>query len=145
MRTARVGLGWGVSALAISVLAPLAVVSVLSIQRTWRAELAHIQQQNVATVRAVSVAVDEEGQNTTAALDVLASLHALDAPDLAAFDSLSRRLLARRPDWATITLADSRDRVLTTIPDDALGRRTTTLTNWASSVARASGPVVSNL
>src|ERR1044072_4745491 len=54
MRTARVSLGWVVSALTVSVLAPLAVMSVLSIQRTWRAELANLQQQNVATVRAVS-------------------------------------------------------------------------------------------
>src|SRR5256885_17133553 len=100
MRTARVSLGWVVAALTVSVPAPLAVMSVLSIQRTWRVELANIQQPNVATVRAVSVAVDQEVENTTASLDVLASLHALDAPDLAAFDSLARRLLARRPDWS---------------------------------------------
>src|SRR5471032_3152339 len=112
----RIGLRSIVAALVLSIVAPLGVLSALSIQRAWRRQLANVDRQNVATVRAISVAIDQEIENTTAALDVLGALHALDAPDLAAFDSLANRLIVRRPDWSSIILSDPTGRLLAVTP-----------------------------
>src|SRR4051812_24420059 len=56
----RIGLRSIVVALTLSIVAPLGLASVLSIQRTWQRQLANIERQNVATARAVSVAIDTE-------------------------------------------------------------------------------------
>ena len=88
----RIGLRGIVVALTLSIVLPLGVLSVISIQRTWRRQLANVDRQNIATARAISVAIDTQIETTTAALDVFGALHALDLPDIPAFDSLARRL-----------------------------------------------------
>ena len=108
----RIGLRGIVVALTLSIVAPLGVLSAISIQRTWRRQLANVDRQNIATARAVSVAIDTQIETTTAALDVFGALHALDVPDIPAFDSLARRLIVRQPDWSALLLADLNGRVL---------------------------------
>ena len=49
----RIGLRWIAVALTLSIVAPLGVLSALSIQRAWRRQLANVDRQNVATVRAI--------------------------------------------------------------------------------------------
>src|SRR5919206_4498689 len=104
MMPARIGLRWVVVALTLSIVAPLGLLSALSLQRAWKRQRANIDRQNVATARAISVAIDTEVETTTAALDVFGALHALDVPDIAAFDSLARRLIVRQRDWSAIIL-----------------------------------------
>jgi len=104
-------------ALTLSIVAPLGVLSAVSLQRAWARQRANIDRQNVATARAISVAIDTEVETTSAALEVFAALHALDVPDIAAFDSLARRLIVRQHDWSSIILADGNDHVLAAFPD----------------------------
>ena len=122
------------------------MLSALSIQRAWRRQLASVDRQNVANVRAISVAIDQEIDNTTAALDVLGALHALDAPDLAAFDSLASRLIVRRPDWSAVILSDLSGRVLAVTPAaGGTDERVGAAEDWARKVEATKKPFVSNM
>jgi signal transduction histidine kinase/CheY-like chemotaxis protein len=142
----RIGLRALVATLVLSIVAPLGVLSAVSIQRAWRRQLANVDRQNVANARAISVAIDQEVDNTTAALDVFGTLHALDLPDIAAFDSLAGRLIGRRPDWSAIILADLSGRVLAESPrTDAYVTRERAAEDWARQVARSKHSVVSPL
>jgi signal transduction histidine kinase len=105
------------AALVLVTVAPLGVVAGLSVQRTWRRQLSNIDNQNIATVRAISVALDQYLEKTTAALDVLGELHALDGPDLEAFESLAIRILPYQPQWSAILLADPNGGLLDGVPD----------------------------
>ena len=141
----RIGLRGVVVALTLSIVAPLGVISVLSIQRTWRRQLANVDQQNIATARAVSVAIDTEIETTTVALDVFGTLHALDVPDLTAFQNLARRLLVRQSHWSALLLADLSGRVLAVVPEGDVDEVGSLVGGWAQSVAATAKPVVSNL
>jgi signal transduction histidine kinase/ActR/RegA family two-component response regulator len=134
-----------VVALTLSIVAPLGVVSLLSLQRTWRRQRANVDRQNVATARAVSVAVDTEVETTTAALDVLGSLRAFDAPDVPAFESLASRLLLRQPDWSALLLADVHGRVLSVIPKVDADEPASVANGWPQTVAATKRRVVSTL
>src|SRR4051812_23509901 len=141
----RAGLRAIVVALTLSIVAPLGVASVISVQRTWRRQLDNVDRQNIATARAVSVAIDTEIKTTTAALDVFGALHALDVPDLAAFDSLARRLIVRQPHWSALLLADLNGRVLAVAPEGDVHEAGSFVTGWAQAVAATQKFVVSNL
>jgi signal transduction histidine kinase/CheY-like chemotaxis protein len=133
-----------VVALTLSIVAPLGLASVISLQRTFRRQLANINRQNVATTRAISVAVDTQVETTTAALDVFGSLHALDVPDLVAFHSLASRLIVKQPEWSAIQLADAEGRVLAVFPAEA-PPDSAPAGDWASKVVRSGHPVVTPL
>ncbi len=142
----RIGLRWIAVALTLSIVAPLGVLSVLSIQRAWRRQLANVDRQNIATVHALSVAIDTEVETTTAALDVLGALHALDVPDLTAFESLAGRLLVRQPYWSALMLADLNGHVIAVAPaGDAQTAASPASGGWAATIAKTRKPVVSNL
>ena len=145
MSGARVGLRFVVASLFLATVLPLGLVAAFGVGATWRRQLANIERQNVATVRAISVAIDQEVANSGAALDVLATLDALDSPDLAAFDSLARRLLVKRPDWSAILLADSAGRVLDVTPPDTLHDAAPLARTWAPAVISAKHTIVSPL
>jgi len=113
-----IGLRSVAAALVLVTVAPLGVVAVLSVQRAWRRQLANVENQNITTVRAISVAIDQYLERTAAALDVLGELHALDAPDLPAFESLASRILPYQPQWSAILLADPKGRVIDGVPDN---------------------------
>src|SRR5262249_8942220 len=89
-------------------------------------------------------AVDAEVENTTVALEVLAALHALDTPDLAAFESLASRLVAQQPDWSALLLADLNGRVLDVWPpSDTIESRS--VATWARTVGETNKEVVWSL
>src|SRR5262245_46996464 len=113
----RVGLRWVVAALVLAIVAPLGVVAGVSFQRTWRRQLENLDRQNIARARAIPGAVDREIENTASALGVLGELHALDGPDLPAFESLAARLLPYQSQWNAIVLADADGHVLDGVPD----------------------------
>ena len=141
----RIGLRGIVVALTLSIVAPLGVVSVVSIQRTWRRQLANVDRQNIATARAVSVAIDTEIKTTSAALEVFGTLHALDVPDLPAFDVLARRLIVRQPHWTALLLADLNGRMLAVAPEGDVDEAGSFVTGWAQAVAATKHTVVSDL
>jgi signal transduction histidine kinase/CheY-like chemotaxis protein len=140
----RIGIRWVVVALTLSIVAPLGLASVISLQRTFRRQLANVNRQNVATARAISVAVDTQVETTTAALDVFGSLHALDVPDLAAFHGLASRLIVKQPEWSAIQLADGEGRVLAVFPAEA-PPDSASAGEWASKVVRTGHPLVTPL
>jgi signal transduction histidine kinase len=112
-----IGLRWIAAALVLVIVAPLGVLAGLSVQRAWRRQLESVDTQNIATVRAISVAVDQYVEKTTAALDVLGELHALDNPDLPAFESLATRMLPYQPNWSAILLSDATGKIVDGVPD----------------------------
>jgi signal transduction histidine kinase/CheY-like chemotaxis protein len=134
-----------VVALTLSIVAPLGVVSLISLQRTWRRQRANVDRQNVATARAVSVAIDTEVETTTAALDVLGSLRALDTPDIPAFEGLAARLIPRQPDWSALLLADLQGRVLAVVPKADPDEPPLLANEWPPAVAATKKRVVSRL
>jgi signal transduction histidine kinase/CheY-like chemotaxis protein len=141
----RIGLRWVVAALVLTIVAPLTVLGGIGIERSWRRQLANLNRQNLATVRAISVAIDQEVQGTTAALNVLGELHALDAPDLPAFESLAGRLLPYQPTWSAIILSDAEGRIVDGVPDrNDGGARVEDLT-WARATVQRRTPSVSNI
>jgi signal transduction histidine kinase/ActR/RegA family two-component response regulator len=140
----RIGLRWIVVALTLSVVAPLGFVSVVSMQRTSRRILTTVDRQNLATVHAISVGIDGEIETTMAALDVFGTLHALDAPDAAAFRSLAARLIVKQPDWSAIQLADLNGRLLDVWPASA-SVNPQIVEQWARKVGTTGQPVVSSL
>ncbi|HEX3645887.1 MAG TPA: ATP-binding protein [Vicinamibacterales bacterium] len=141
----RIGLRGIVVALTLSIVAPLGVLSVISVQRTWRRQLANVDRQNIATARAISVAIDTQIETTTAALDVFGALHALDLPDIPSFDSLARRLFLRQPDWSSLLLADLNGRVIAVAPQADVDEAASFSTDWAQTVGATQKPVVSRL
>ena len=128
--------------LVLVTVAPLGVLAGLSVQRAWRRQLANVDNRNIATARAISIAVDQYLEKTTAALDVLGELHALDGPDLPAFESLASRIIPYQPQWSAILLADPQGKFLGRVPDtgDAEGDA-----EWARAAAASRKTTVSNL
>src|SRR5262249_6300784 len=94
---------------------------------------------------AISVAIDQHVEKTTAALDVLGELHALDGPDLLAFESLAGRILPYQPSWSAILLAAPDGRLLDGVPDKEDGGAAVASTVWARATAAAKATTVSNL
>src|SRR5262245_49086290 len=93
----------------------------------------------------MSVAVDQHVEKTTAALDVLGELHALDTPDLPAFQSLASRILPYQPNWSAILLASADGRMIEGVPDRVDGEARVAGTAWAQATAAARSFTVSNL
>jgi signal transduction histidine kinase len=127
------------------IVAPLGVLAGLSVQRAWRRQLANVDRQNVANVRAISVAVDQQIEKTAAALDVLGELHALDSPDLPAFQSLAARILPYQPNWTAILLATTSGGRIDAVPDSRDGDASVHGVNWAQAAAAAKRPIVSDM
>jgi signal transduction histidine kinase/ActR/RegA family two-component response regulator len=140
-----IGLRRAVAALVLATVAPLGIAAAWSIQRVWRRQLANVDRQNISTVRAISTAVDQEVENTTAALDVIGELHALDAPDTPAFESLATRLIPYQQNWASILLADADGRIVDGVPDRLDGNARAGGVHWARAAARENRAIVSDL
>ena len=142
----RIGLRWVVVALTLSIVAPLGVLSAVSLQRAWRRQRANLERQNIATARAISIAIDTQVETTTAALDVFAALHALDTPDIPAFESLARRVIVQQNEWSALVLADQHDTVVAAFPSgDGDGAAKTLAAGWARTVISTGHPLVSHL
>jgi signal transduction histidine kinase len=141
----RIGLRAIVAALVLAIVAPLGVLAAVSFQRAWHRQLANVDRQNVATVRAISVAIDQQVERTTSALDVLGELHALDAPELPAFESLAARILPYQPYWSGILLADPSGAVIDGIPNREDGGATVNGISWARAAVQAKQTTVSKM
>jgi signal transduction histidine kinase len=134
-----------VAALVLAIVAPLGILATLSVQRAWRRQLANVDRQNAATARAISVAVDQQIERTTSALDVLGELHALDAPELPAFENLASRILPYQPNWTAILLANADGAVIDGVPDRRDGGATLNGVNWARAAFDRRSLAVSNV
>jgi signal transduction histidine kinase len=134
-----------VALLVLAIVAPLGLLAVVSVQRAWRRQLANVQSQNVATVRAISVAVDQQIERTASALEVLGELHAFDSQAFAAFEDLASRVLPYQPNWSAILLADAQGTVIAGVPDTADGDGSLKGVHWARAALDTKRTAVSHL
>src|SRR5262249_658822 len=134
-----------VALLVLAIVAPLGLLAAFSVQRAWRRQLANVDRQNVATVRAISVAVDQHIDRTTSALDVLGELHALDSPDCAPFGNAASGILPYQAHWSAVLLADPSGRVIDGVPDQSDGAAHVDGAPWARATAAKAATTVSNL
>jgi signal transduction histidine kinase len=98
--------------LAAAAILPIAAMSGIALAAFWSEQRAQAERLGLEITRALSTAEDAELRRAIAVLEGMAASPSLDAPDLRRYHGLMQRLLADRPDWLTITLADSSGRLL---------------------------------
>ena len=110
----RVRLRTILTLLVLATTIPVAGFAAWLIPRFWRQQLQLIDRQNVEQARAISVAIDEEVEATTASLNVFALLDPIDAADSTAFTGIAARVLPIHPSWESVRLIDRSLRVIAT-------------------------------
>ncbi|TMH33873.1 MAG: hypothetical protein E6H58_07565, partial [Betaproteobacteria bacterium] len=98
--------------LAAVAIVPLAAMSGLGLLAMVQQHREQAERAGLDVTRALATAVDAELRRSTAVLETLATSPALDAGDTAAFNERARRVMAGRPHWRTVILADARGKVL---------------------------------
>ena len=143
----RIGLRSAVAALVLVIVGPLTIVGGIGIERARSRLIANLNRQNISTVRAISVAVDQEIQGAEATLNVLGELHAFDTPDIPAFESLAARLLPYQPNWSAIMLTDAEGILIDGVPDKNDGGAAVGAgyASWSRATAARNVPLVSDL
>jgi signal transduction histidine kinase/ActR/RegA family two-component response regulator len=86
---------------------PLAVTAGIALLALAADEKAQAERAGIEVTRALATAIDAELNRSVSALQALAQGPALDQGDLKRFHEVMRRLHGNRPDWVTVTLADS--------------------------------------
>ena len=124
---------------------PLGLFAGWLLFHSWQEQRGLVDRQNVDTARAISLVVDKEVESTAAALNVLASIDALDGPDLVAFSPVAMRLVARQPHWRSILLTDPNGRVLFDSADDPGPEVRVLSPDWVRRVAATQRLAVSDL
>lgn len=133
-------------ALVLSVLAPLVILSGLTVLQLWDLQRAAYEQRFLERATALRLALDTELNATVRLLRALSASDELDQPDrLPAFVARFDRLLASNPAWAAMGVTDAAGKVMASLtaspgapallPDPAI----------QDQVRAARGPVVSNL
>ena len=87
-------------------LLPLAIMSAVALFALFKAQGEQAERAALEITRALSTAVDAELQRSIAALEGIAVGPALDMKDFERYHGVMRRVLAGRPEWVTVTLAD---------------------------------------
>ncbi len=131
--------------LVLATTVPLAAFAARLIWTMWQQQKDHIGRQNVEQARAVSVAVDQQIGRTVTALEVLASLRAMDAPTVAEFTDIARGLVPDNPGWTSVRLLDPAMTVLASVPPIPEGTTTSPEPEWARAVIATRAPAVSTL
>jgi PAS domain S-box-containing protein len=134
--------------LALLVLAtsvPLGLFAGLLIVQASHGQRAFIEQRNVDTARAVSVAVDQHVESARAALQALAATDLLNTPDRVAFNEVALRLVPTQPGWYAVLLVHPSGAVMadTALANDDIPSFTTA--GWVREVLTTKRPAVSSL
>jgi signal transduction histidine kinase len=112
---------------------------------SWERHLEVVEQQNVEFVTAISVAIDQEIERSTTALEVLAALDILDTPDLIEFQEVARRMVPRQPGWHSVVVAGANGEMLLNTAAHVPQAPTRLSTAWARAVIESGREQVSNL
>jgi PAS domain S-box-containing protein len=131
--------------LVLATTTPLGLFAGWLVWSSWQQQLALVDRQSVETARAISVAIDQEVENTTAALGVLAALDLLDAPDLAAFQEFAIRLLPSQPGWHAVVLVDPSGRLRANTAARLTQPGTLLADDWVQAIVATGRPAVSRL
>src|SRR6476659_3695646 len=97
---------------------PLGVFAGILIVRSSHEQRALVEQRNVETARAVSVAVDQHVESARAALQALAATDLLTSPERVTFNEAALRLVPTQPGWYAVILVNPSGAVMA---DTALG------------------------
>jgi signal transduction histidine kinase/ActR/RegA family two-component response regulator len=101
--------------LAAGAVLPLALMTGVALQALLQQQQAQIEQSSLDLSRALATAVDTELRLTISTLQTLAATEPVSAAgttDLPAFRALAERVLAGRPEWLAVILADPSGNVL---------------------------------
>jgi PAS domain S-box-containing protein len=104
-----------------------------------------VEQRNVETARAVSVAVDQHVESARATLQALAATDLLTTPDRLTFNEAALRLVPTQPGWYAVLLVHPSGAVMA---DTALGANDVpsfTTAEWVQRVVTTKQPTVSSL
>ncbi|MEJ1964256.1 MAG: ATP-binding protein [Gammaproteobacteria bacterium] len=124
---------------------PLVLFAGLLIVRSADEQRSLVEQRNVETARAVSVAVDQHVESARAALQALAATEILTTPDRYVFNEVALRLVPTQPGWFAVLLVHPSGAVMA---DTALGDNdipSFTTADWVNRVVTTKQPAVSNL
>jgi signal transduction histidine kinase/ActR/RegA family two-component response regulator len=91
---------------------PLAATAGIALLALAAEQKAQAERAGIELTRALATAIDAELYRSVSALEALAQVSSLDTGDLPRFHETMQRLLARRPDWVTVTLANPSGRQL---------------------------------
>jgi len=98
--------------LAAAGIVPLALMAGVGLLMLVQNERAQTERASLDLTRALSTAVEAELRRSTSLLEALATSPALDTGDVAAFARAVERVMATRPPWRTIVLADASGKVV---------------------------------
>jgi len=124
---------------------PLGLFAGILIVRSSHEQRALVEQRNVETARAVSVAVDQHVESARAALQALAATDLLTTPQRITFNEAALRLVPTQPGWYAVLLVHPSGAVMA---DTALGDNdipSFTTADWVQRVVTTKLPTVSNL
>src|SRR5262249_25535898 len=108
----RVRVGTILALLVLVTTIPLGLFAAYLIYASWTQQLVIVNRQNVERARAVSVAVDQEVQNTITALNVLATVDPIDTQNLRPFYDLASELVPVHSGWQAVRLVDLQSQVV---------------------------------
>jgi PAS domain S-box-containing protein len=131
--------------LVLSISLPLGLFAGMFIMRYANEQRALVEQRNVETARAVSVAVDQHIESARSALQVLAASTLLDVPDRVAFTQVALRLVPTQPGWYAVLLVHPSGAVMADTALDADESPSFTTAGWVSEVTSTKRPAVSGL
>jgi PAS domain S-box-containing protein len=143
-RAARVPLRSAMALLVLVTVIPMTAFAGWLTWRGWHQQIALADRQNVEQARAISAAVDHDIEATLAALNAVASLDAVVAPEPVAFARLAARLTQQQPAWQTLLLVEPSGRILATSGRSEASRALAS-TDWVRVVVSSGRPLISNL
>ncbi|HYX65254.1 MAG TPA: ATP-binding protein [Burkholderiales bacterium] len=98
--------------LVVAVMLPIAAMSGIALAAFWQQQRTQAERLALEITRALLIAEDAELRRAIAVLEGIAASPSLDEADFHRYHGVLRRILALRPDWQTITLADASGRQL---------------------------------
>lgn len=131
--------------LVLTISLPLGLFAGVFIVRYANEQRSLVEQRNVETARAVSVAVDQHVESARSALQVLAASDVLDEPDRVAFSHVALRLVPTQPGWYAILLVHPSGAVMADTALDADDVPSFTTADWVAKVTSKKRPAVSDL
>jgi signal transduction histidine kinase len=140
-----IGLRLVLAGLALAIIAPVALVAALIVGNSFNEQLDRIERQNIEMARAVSIAIDQEVQNTTTALSLIAALELFDSTALNGFEELVHRVVPRQSGWHAMLLADSEGHTLVITTAEESGDPRQASPEWPLPVLATAKPNVSNV
>ena len=145
MRFGKLRLRAILALLVLTTSVPLGLFAGILIVRSSHEQRTLVEQRNVETARAVSVAVDQQVESARAALQALAATELLTEPQRITFNEAALRLVPTQPGWYAVLLVHPSGAVMA---DTALGDNdipSFTTADWVQRVVSTKLPTVSNL